>query len=107
MAEAGSPAILVYPARGVAVLWRAGAVEAPAALGRLLCQRRARLLADLDEPRSTSALALRHGVGAPGVSAQVQALHAAGLVHSRRAGHEVRYGRTPLGDGLVAGRDGD
>ena len=30
------PAILVYPARGVAVLWRTGAVEAPAALARLL-----------------------------------------------------------------------
>ena len=30
------PAILVYPARGVAVLWRTGVVEAPVALARLL-----------------------------------------------------------------------
>ncbi len=100
------PAILVYPARGVAVLWRTGSVEAPAALARLLGRTRARLLTDLDEPRSTSALALRHDLGAPGVSAHLQALHASGLVVRRREGHEVRYGRTPLGEGLVAGGDG-
>jgi DNA-binding transcriptional ArsR family regulator len=100
------PAILVYPARGVAVLWRTGSVEAPVALARLLGRTRAKLLADLDEPRSTTALALRHGLGAPGVSGHLQALHASGLVVRRREGHEVRYGRTPLGEGLVAGGDG-
>jgi DNA-binding transcriptional ArsR family regulator len=101
------PAILVYPARGVAVLWRTGSVEAPAALARLLGKSRARLLADLDEPRSTTALAVRHGVAASGVSAHLKALHASGLVTRRREGHEVRYVRTPLGEGLVAGRDAD
>ena len=105
--ESGSPSVLVYPARGVAALWRTGTVEAPAALAGLLGHSRAKLLADLDEPRSTSALAARHGVGASGVSAHLKALHAAGLVSRRRAGHEVRYGRTPLGEGLVAGRDAD
>ncbi len=107
VAEPGGPAILVYPARGVAVLWRIGSVAAPAALARLLGQTRARLLADLDEPRSTTALAVRHEIGGPGISAHLKALHASGLVSRRRAGHEVRYGRTSLGDGLVAGRDGD
>jgi DNA-binding transcriptional ArsR family regulator len=101
------PAILIYPARGVGVLWRTGSVAAPAALARLLGQSRAKLLADLDEPRSTSALALRLGLGAPGVSAHLQVLHASGLISRRREGHEVRYGRTPLGEGLVAGREGD
>ena len=101
------PAILVYPARGVAVLWRTGDVDPPAALARLLGRSRAKLLADLDEPRSTTALAVRHGVAASGVSAHLKALHASGLVTRRREGHEVRYVRTPLGEGLVAGRDAD
>lgn len=101
------PAIVVYPARGVAALWRTGSVEAPVALARLLGRTRAKLLTDLDEPRSTSALALRHDLGASGVSAHLQALHASGLALRRREGHEVRYGRTPLGEGLVAGGNGD
>jgi len=37
------------------------------------------------------------------VSSHLQALHGAGLLVRRRAGHEVRYVRTPLGDALVAG----
>jgi hypothetical protein len=97
------PALLVYPVRGIAGLWRASAPEPPAALARLLGATRATLLADLDEPRATSVLARRHGLGAPGVSSHLQALHGAGLLVRRRAGHEVRYVRTPLGDALVAG----
>jgi DNA-binding transcriptional ArsR family regulator len=100
------PAILVYPARGVATLWREQALDAPVALARLLGGTRARLLADLEEPRSTAVLARRHRLGAPGVSAHLQALYGAGLVVRRRAGHEVRYVRTPLGDALVAGHHG-
>jgi hypothetical protein len=97
------PAILVYPVRGIAGLWRSPALEAPVALARLLGTTRARLLADLDEPRATSVLARRHDLGAPGISAHLRALHGAGLLVRRRAGHEVRYVRTPLGDALVAG----
>ncbi len=100
------PAILVYPARGVATLWREQALEPPVALARLLGATRARVLTDLDEPRATAVLARRHGLGAPGVSDHLQALHGAGLVVRRRAGHEVRYVRTPLGDALVAGHHG-
>jgi hypothetical protein len=97
------PAILVYPVRGIAGLWHGPALAPPAALARLLGVTRARLLTDLDEPRATSVLARRHGLGAPGISAHLQALHGAGLLVRRRAGHEVRYVRTPLGDALVAG----
>jgi DNA-binding transcriptional ArsR family regulator len=96
-------AILVYPVRGIAGLWRSPALEPPVALARLLGPTRAKLLADLDEPRATSVLARRHDLGAPGISSHLQALHGAGLLVRRRAGHEVRYVRTPLGDALVAG----
>jgi predicted MarR family transcription regulator len=50
---------------------------------------------------------VRQGVAASGVSAHLKALHASGLVTHRREGHEVRYIRTPLGEGLVAGRDAE
>lgn len=100
------PALLVYPARGVATLGRERALEPPVALARLLGATRARVLADLDEPRSTAVLARRHRLGAPGVSAHLQALYGAGLVVRRRAGHEVRYVRSPLGDALMAGHHG-
>ena len=75
-------AILVYPVRGIAGLWRSPALEPPVALARLLGPTRAKLLADLDEPRATSVLARRHDLGAPGISAHLQALHGAGLLRA-------------------------
>lgn len=102
---ADAPAMVVYPVRGIAHLWQAGPPQPPAALARLLGRSRAQLLADLAEARSTTSLAHRHGLGAAGVSAHLQALHGAGLVQRRRSGHEVRYVRTPLGDAVVAGRE--
>jgi len=92
---------LVYPARGIATLWRDRSAEAPQALARLVGKTRAALLVALDVPASTATLAERHGLSPSGVSAHLTALHRAGLLTRRRHGHEVRYGRTPLGDLLV------
>jgi DNA-binding transcriptional ArsR family regulator len=93
---------IVYPARGVAELWAAPNAP-PQALERLLGRSRALLLVSLEEPVSTTTLAARFQRGASGVSAHLAALRDAGLVSSTRAGHEVRYRRTDLGDALVRG----
>ncbi|GAB3872696.1 DUF5937 family protein [Kibdelosporangium lantanae] len=93
---------LVYPVRGVSEVWTDRPVTASAALAKLLGRTRARVLAALTEPTSTTALAARLGVAASGTSAHLTALHQAGLLARHRHGHEVRYQRTPLGELLVA-----
>jgi DNA-binding transcriptional ArsR family regulator len=93
---------LVYPARGIGALL-GGPVPAPAPLTRLLGSTRARILAGLADPATTAALAARHGLAPSTVSAHLSALHGSGLLTRRRDGHEVRYGRTPLGQALVDG----
>ncbi|NGN64918.1 winged helix-turn-helix transcriptional regulator [Streptomyces sp. A7024] len=97
-------ATVIYPARGVGGLWlRHAAPEAAQALEQLLGTGRARVLAALDEPASTSALAARVGLAPSSVSAHLKVLRAAGLLSARRARHEVLYERTPLGIALVGG----
>jgi DNA-binding transcriptional ArsR family regulator len=79
--------------------------RARAAAGRArpcLGTSRAALLAELDRPRSTSALAAAIGLSAPAVSQQLSALRAAGLVGSGRHGREVLYLRTELAERLLA-----
>jgi DNA-binding transcriptional ArsR family regulator len=100
--EPWQPAI-VYPARGVAELWRRPAVP-PEALARVLGATRALLLTTLDRPLSTTALAALTELSPAGVSRHVVALRDAGLLASSRRGHEVLYRRTALGRALVAGR---
>jgi DNA-binding transcriptional ArsR family regulator len=96
---------LVYPARGIGELL-SGRAAPEAALARLLGRTRALILADLTEPASTTALAARHGLGAPTVSAHLSALRGSGLVAGRRHGREVRYRRTALGEALLEGEAG-
>lgn len=91
---------IVYPARGIAELWRRPAVP-PEALARLLGATRALLLTTLDRPLSTSALAGLTELSAPGVSRHLLALRDAGLLASARHGHEVRYAQTALGRALL------
>jgi DNA-binding transcriptional ArsR family regulator len=93
---------IVYPARGVAELW-SGAPAAPVALARLLGTARAGLLAALDAPASTSALAARLGRSPGGVSTHLAILRDAGLTSRQRHGHEARHARTPLGDAVFRG----
>ncbi|KUL34879.1 ArsR family transcriptional regulator [Streptomyces sp. NRRL F-4489] len=92
---------VIYPARGIGGLWREPA--GGPALARLLGANRAAVLAALDAPATTSALAHRLGLAPSSVSAHLAVLRGAGLLVSRRQGHQVLYERTPLGIALVAG----
>jgi DNA-binding transcriptional ArsR family regulator len=95
---------IVYPARGIADLWRDPLLPSKA-LARLVGETRAVVLGSLDEPVSTTTLAARLGRSASGVSGHLLALRAAGLVRSSRHGHELRYARTALGSAVLRGSD--
>jgi DNA-binding transcriptional ArsR family regulator len=91
---------IVYPARGVAELWRSPSAP-PDGLARLLGRTRALVLASLDRPLSTTALAALIELSPAGASRHLVALRDAGIVSSNRQGHEVRYRRTELGSALL------
>ncbi|MET0770459.1 MAG: helix-turn-helix domain-containing protein [Solirubrobacteraceae bacterium] len=91
---------LVYPARGIALLWERG-TAAPDALAAVLGRARAELLAALEAPASTTELAGRLGRSAGGISEHLTALRDAGLVSAARQGRSVLYVRTPVADRLV------
>ncbi|MFE1176949.1 DUF5937 family protein [Streptomyces sp. NPDC058773] len=94
------PAV-IYPARGIGGLWTEP--ETGAALARLLGANRAAVLTALDAPSTTTALAHRLGLAPSSVSGHLSVLRDAGLLASRRHGHQVLYERTPLGITLAAG----
>ncbi|MFD8704386.1 DUF5937 family protein [Kitasatospora sp. NPDC059648] len=96
------PPQLVYPARGTAALWeeRPGSAARTDALAAVLGRSRARLLAELDSPASTTELARRTGLSPAAVSQHLTALRAAGLTSAHRAGHAVLSARTAVGDSL-------
>jgi DNA-binding transcriptional ArsR family regulator len=94
---------IVYPARGIAELWQSPSAPSQA-LARLLGRTRALVLASLDRPLSTMALAAQIELSPAGASRHLLALRDAGLIAAARHGHEVRYRRTPLGSALVRGR---
>ncbi|MEV7112975.1 ArsR/SmtB family transcription factor [Streptomyces anulatus] len=93
---------LIYPARGIGGLWSESGDRTPGTLARLLGRVRADVLCALDEPAGTSALAHRLGLAPSSVSAHLSVLRGAGLLASRRYGHQVLYERTPLGIALAA-----
>ncbi|MCX5416673.1 DUF5937 family protein [Streptomyces sp. NBC_00059] len=95
------PAV-IYPARGIGGLWARSADRTPDALARLLGRARADVLCALAEPAGTSALAHLLSLAPSSVSAHLSALRGAGLLTSRRYGHQVLYERTPLGIALAA-----
>jgi DNA-binding transcriptional ArsR family regulator len=92
---------IVYPARGIEVLWQQ-APSPPAALAQLMGHTRAFLLVSLDSPTSTTALAALTELSPSGVSRHLIALRDAGLVSTTRYGHELRYARTALAAALLA-----
>jgi DNA-binding transcriptional ArsR family regulator len=94
---------LLYPARGVELLWEPGAPEPGQALAAVLGRTRAQLLATLDAPRSTTELARRLELSAGGISQHLTAMRDAGLVSAVRQGRVVLYMRTPLAERLAAG----
>jgi DNA-binding transcriptional ArsR family regulator len=98
---------LLYPPRGVATLWEAGAAAGPDALAGVLGQARAVLLTQLAAPASTTELARRTGLTPGGVSQHLTALRRAGLVVSYRAGRAVLYARTEVADALLRAAGAD
>ncbi len=89
-----------YPARGRAGMTGPRPPVAPRALEQLLGAPKARLLALLAEPASTTDLAYRLGVTPGAISQHLAVLHRTGLVTRARHGRSVLYGRSPLGDEL-------
>lgn len=90
---------LYYPATGVLADRDA---TMPGALAGLLGSNRARLLAALDTPASTTGLVALTGLALGSVGGHLRVLLDAGLVQRRRSGREVLYWRTALGDALAA-----
>ncbi|GIG71051.1 ArsR/SmtB family transcription factor [Phytomonospora endophytica] len=95
---------VVYPARGLGTLWHSGGGDADRALARLIGRTRAVLLTGLTEPTATTTLAHRYALAAGTVSEHLGVLRDAGLIAGERHRHEVRYRRTGLGEGIVAGK---
>jgi DNA-binding transcriptional ArsR family regulator len=92
---------LVYPVSGA--LADTGSTRAgPDGLARLIGPNRARVLRLLEEPRSTSQLAALTSLPLGAVGNHLRVLLEAGAVLRRRAGREVLYWRTSLGDALAA-----
>jgi DNA-binding transcriptional ArsR family regulator len=98
------PAV-IYPAAGIAGLWQAPAPP-PEALARLFGRSRALVLACLDQPMSTTALAAMTALSPASVSAHLLTLRDAGLLSATRHGHEVLYHRTELGAALLRAHRG-
>lgn len=92
---------VIYPARGVGLLWNRGDRPAADGLAHVLGPTRAALLTDLDAPRSTTELARRHGLSPPTVSEHLTALRGAALVTGTRVARQVLYVRTETGDSLI------
>jgi DNA-binding transcriptional ArsR family regulator len=90
---------VVYPVAGaLAEIER----SSPDGLSRLIGPNRARILGLLDEPRSTTQLAALTDLPLGAVGNHLRVLLESGTVLRRRAGREVLYWRTSLGDELVA-----
>jgi DNA-binding transcriptional ArsR family regulator len=92
---------LIYPPRGLGVLWAPRDGD-PTALAALLGARRAEILRALDREASTTQLTARLSASMGGVSEHLGVLRRAGLVRPRRQGASVLYARTAAGDALVA-----
>lgn len=84
-------------------MWQVSPPSSPAAARALLGRPRARLLALLDEPASTTELAVRLGVTPSAVSQHLRVLAAAGLVSRTRAGRVVLCRQTDTGAQLAGG----
>ena len=90
---------IVYPVTGVLAPTTAPNTQG---LARLIGANRALLLHTLDDPRSTTQLAAISGLPIGAVGNHLKVMLDAGLVLRRRAGREVLYWRTALGDSLIA-----
>ena len=92
---------LIYPSRGVALLWEPGTDAGPAELAALVGGTRADILVSLASARTTTELAELLGLHAGGISHHLSVLAGAGLVSRERSGRAVLYMRTPLAERLL------
>ncbi|MEV0615487.1 helix-turn-helix domain-containing protein [Nonomuraea sp. NPDC050404] len=97
--EADWPYAMVYPARGIAARPPVPDRNLAALIGR----SRARILAELAEPATTTQLAALLGQSLGTTGGHLAALRGTGLIAGTRTGRSVRYARTPLGDALING----
>jgi DNA-binding transcriptional ArsR family regulator len=95
------PPWLAYPCRGAATLWAPAPAANTTALASLLGAPRTGLLNLLEEPVATVEIARRLKVTPSAVSQHLRVLHATGLVTRARAGRNVLYHRSTLGDQLI------
>ena len=100
--SAEEPPLIMYGARGVGTLWEAEPPGERDALADLLGSVRARLLALLESPASSTELAVRLGVTTSAVNQHLRALRDGGLLTSARHGRSVLYLRSDLGDRVLS-----
>lgn len=96
------PKTLIYPARGIAVLWESPAPPEPDALADLIGRSRARILLALESPAGTTHLARTLGMATGAVGDHLAVMRRAGLVDRARDGRVVLYARTAIGEALAA-----
>lgn len=101
---ADEPPMILYPARGQGAMWGGSDERGPDAAAALLGSTRARLLAALAEPASSTELGIRFSVSASAVNQHLRVLHAGGLVTAARYGRSMLYLRSELGAALLDGR---
>jgi hypothetical protein len=93
-----------YPARGAATVWNATGYQDSNGTSAeyLLGAPRARLLAALRSPATTTTLARQFGVTPSAVSQHLTFLHRGGLINRQRSGRAVLYETSELGRALLA-----
>ena len=96
---------LIYPTRGIALLWEPGSDAGPDELAALIGRTRADMLVSLASARTTTELAELLGLRAGGISHHLGVLARVGLVSRARSGRSVLYLRTPLAERLLSGED--
>lgn len=93
--------VFSYRARGRGRLQPADVDARPGLIG-ILGRTRTELLISLDEPASSTAIAIFMGVTTAAANQHLRALARAGLLQANRFGRYVLYERTHLADDLVA-----
>ncbi|MFC7621708.1 helix-turn-helix domain-containing protein [Microlunatus sp. GCM10028923] len=93
---------LAFPCRGVGTLWADQDPPAAGALEEVIGRSKARLLAALQAPLSTTEAAARVELSVSTASEHLTALRAAGLVRTHRTGRRTLHVRTAAADTLIA-----
>ncbi|GGP55475.1 ArsR/SmtB family transcription factor [Streptomyces melanogenes] len=96
-----SPPAIGYPARGTGEVWTAAPDTDGTPLEELVGRTRAKILAHLDMPLSTTSVATLVAMTPPTANHHLAVLRRCRLVTSRRSGREVLYQRTDLGTSLL------